>query len=162
MSILKNLCIDLTALAGFLIVFEPRLTGESWHEWLAAALAGVLVVHILVHWKWVVQVTKRFIGQMRSHVRLNYMVNALTFAAYVAVMLSGFMISKTILPALGLSLPHDQAWRMLHNLSANLALGLTALHFALHWKWVVHALALPFQRVFGRKQLAYQTVKGNE
>lgn len=163
MSMLKNLFIDLTALAAFFIAFEPHMTGETIHEWLSVALAGVLVVHILLHWKWVVQVTKRFVQQMRASVRLNYLVNALTFLAYVAVMLSGIMISKSVLGTFGLQGVHDQAWRMLHNLSANAALYMTALHFALHWKWVLHAMrqlvTAPFKPLFARKQLAVQPIR---
>lgn len=163
MSIQKNLAIDLTALAAFLVVFEPRLTGETIHEWLALALAGTLVVHIVVHWKWVAQVTKRFAGQLRGGVRFNYIVNALTFAAYVAVMLSGILISKSVLPALGLQAAHDPAWRMLHNLAANAALAMTAVHFALHWKWVLHAVrgavTAPFKPLFVGRALAVQPIR---
>jgi hypothetical protein len=166
MSFLKNLLIDLAALTAFLIVFEPHMTGETIHEWLAVAPAGVLVVHILLHWKWVVQVTKRFVQQLRTSVRLNYIINALTFLAYVAVMLSGIMISKSVLPTLGLQIAHDQAWRMLHNLSANAALAMTALHFALHWKWVLHStrqlVTAPFKPLFVRKQLAVQPIRVEE
>lgn len=163
MSIKKNLAIDLTALTAFLIVFEPRLTGETIHEWLALALAGTLVVHILAHWKWVVQVTKRFVGSLRVGVRLNYIVNALTFAAYVAVMLSGILISKSVLPTLGVQGAHDQAWRMLHSLAADAALILTALHFALHWKWLLHALtrivSAPFKPLLAPRALAGQPIR---
>ena len=163
MSIQKNLVIDVTALSAFLVVFEPRWTGIAIHEWLALALAGVLVVHVLMHWRWVAQVTKRFVGQLRGGVRLNYMVNALTFAAYAAVMLSGIMISKSVLTTFGIQGTHDMAWRALHNLSANAALALTALHFALHWKWVVYALTqlvtVPFKHGLASKTVAAQPIR---
>ncbi len=53
-------------------------------------------------------------------------------------MLSGFMISEVVLPSFGIQLPRNFAWRGLHNLSANLFLGLPGLHTALHWSWVVN------------------------
>ena len=54
-------------------------------------------------------------------------------------MLSGFMISESLLPALGIHLPRNFAWRSLHDLSANLFLILLGLHTALHWNWIVDA-----------------------
>ena len=52
-------------------------------------------------------------------------------------MLSGFMISESVLPFLGISLPRNFAWRSLHELSTNLFLVLLGLHTALHWNWIV-------------------------
>ena len=54
-------------------------------------------------------------------------------------MLSGFMISESLLPALGMTLPRNLAWRSLHDLSSNLFLLLLGLHTALHWNWIVDA-----------------------
>ncbi|GAB4457861.1 MAG: hypothetical protein Kow0070_10610 [Anaerolineales bacterium] len=53
------------------------------------------------------------------------------------MMLSGFMISEAVFPALGISLPRNFAWRPLHDATANLFLLLLGLHTALHWGWVV-------------------------
>jgi hypothetical protein len=58
----------------------------------------------------------------------------------IAVMLSGFLISKSILATFGIQLEVSRAWRTLHSLSADLSLLLTALHFALHWNWVVTSI----------------------
>jgi len=67
-------------------------------------------------------------------------------------MLSGFMISESLLPALGITLPRDFAWRSLHDICSNLFLVLLGLHTALHWRWVVDAFEryafLPIGRMF--------------
>ncbi|HEY9087273.1 MAG TPA: DUF4405 domain-containing protein [Anaerolineaceae bacterium] len=137
MSNKTNLLIDLSIFAAFLVAFEPRLTGISIHEWLSVALAAAIVVHLLLHWKWITQVLLRFFRQLFHASRLKFVVDLLLFVAFTGVMLSGLLISRSVLPALGISATHDGAWERLHGLFANLSLYLVALHFALNWKWVV-------------------------
>ncbi len=141
MSIKMNLFLDLGILTAFLVAFEPQWTGIAIHEWLSLAFAGTLVAHVLLHWKWIVNVAARFLRQWFHSSRLNFVVDALIFGAFTSVMLSGVLISKSILPLLGLESVRDPVWRVLHARSADATLILTALHFALHWKWVLHALA---------------------
>jgi hypothetical protein len=137
-SPLTNILIDLVVSSSFLIAFEPTLTGIPIHEWLSLALTGALIVHILLHWQWVVSVTIRFVRQLLHSSRLNYVVDALLFIAMTTVMFSGILISKSILNVLGIPPSRDMLWRILHARSADATLILTACHFALHWKWVVN------------------------
>ena len=103
------------------------------------ALIAVLIVHLLLSWDWITQITRRFIGRMNRQSRINYILNWLLFIDGTIIMLSGFMISELLIPALGIQLPHNFAWRSLHDLSANLFLILVGLHTALHWNWIVDA-----------------------
>jgi hypothetical protein len=64
-------------------------------------------------------------------------VNILVFAAFIAVTMSGIMISKSILGILGIQLTGGGNWKMIHKTTADAALYLTGLHFALHWNWLV-------------------------
>ena len=132
-----KLMIDIGIFIGFLITMEPHASGLTIHEWLATALIAVLIVHLLLSWDWIVQITRRFIGRMNRQSRINYILNWLLFIDGTVIMLSGFMISESLLPALGIHLPHNFAWRSLHDLSANLFLVLLGLHTALHWSWIV-------------------------
>ncbi len=137
MSNKTNLWIDVGIFAAFLVAFEPRLTGVSVHEWLSLAFAAVVVVHMLLHWKWIVAVLRRFFRRPLHVSRIKFVVDFLLFVAIVGVMLSGLLISRSVLPALGISIPEGNGWRGLHSLSANLSLVLVGLHFALNWNWVV-------------------------
>ncbi|MBI5301513.1 MAG: DUF4405 domain-containing protein [Chloroflexi bacterium] len=130
-----NLLVDLSIFAAFLVAFEPKFTGVPIHEWLSLALAGALVTHLVLHWRWIVSVTTRFWHQLIHSSRLNYAVDSLAFLAFTAMLFSGIMISKSILPFLGIAGSHDVFWRWLHKTSADASLMLMALHFALHWKW---------------------------
>ncbi len=134
-----KLWIDVAILIGFLITMEPRSSGLTIHEWLATSLIAVLIVHLLLSWDWIVQITRRFIGRVNRQSRINYILNWSLFIDGTVIMLSGFMISESLLPALGIHLPRNFAWRGLHDLSANLFLVLLGLHTALHWNWIVDA-----------------------
>jgi Domain of unknown function (DUF4405) len=132
-----KLIIDIAIFIGFLIAMEPHASGLTIHEWLATALIAVLVVHLLLNWDWIVQITRRFIGKMKSQSRINYFLNWLLFIDGTVIMLSGFMISESLLSALGIQLLQSFAWRSLHDLSANLFLVLLGLLTALHWNSIV-------------------------
>lgn len=154
MSNKTNLIVDAAIFVGFLAAFEPRLTGIALHEWLSLAVFGVIVAHLALHWRWVVQITRRFFQKLFHSSRLNYVLNAALLVAFVAMMLSGVLISRSVLPFLGLQAVRDQFWRVLHTVSANASLALVAAHVALHWEWIVNALKRyvlsPATRLFRR------------
>lgn len=131
-----NLFLDLGILGAFLVAMEPFLTGLPLHEWLSVAFAAVVIIHILLHWQWVVSVGLNFFKKLFHTSRLKFVVDALMFLAVTTVMMSGIMISRSVSAALGIELVSNPAWRFLHSLSANLSMGLVGLHFALNWRWV--------------------------
>jgi cytochrome b561 len=56
---------------GFGISPSGQLTGDfiwsryTWieiHDWTAIALVVVVIIHIILHWKWIVYMTKRMTG----------------------------------------------------------------------------------------------------
>jgi len=147
--------LDLGIFIGFLIAMEPRSTGIAIHEWLSLAALATILVHLLLNWEWIAQVTKRLFGRTSGRARINYVLNWLLFLDGTLLMLSGILISEVALPALGISLPAGFAWRELHDLSANISLVLLGLHTALHWNWIVCAfkshIARPILRAFTKR-----------
>jgi hypothetical protein len=150
MSQKTNLFVDIAILAGFLVAYEPSLTGIPIHEWFALAFSSVLIVHLLLHWDWVVQVTRKFFRNIFQSSRLNYILNLALLVDFVTIMLSGVMISKSVLATFGLQSASDPAWRFLHSSSTDISLLLIGLHIALHWKWILSTtkryLLTPFKR----------------
>ena len=133
----SKLVIDILIFIAFLIAMEPRSSGVAVHEWLATAAFAALVVHLLLSWDWIIQVTRRMFASMNLQTRLNYILNWGIFFDVTLLMLSGYMISRSVMPTLGIQLPQNFAWRSLHELSANLFMILLGLHTALHWSWIV-------------------------
>lgn len=153
--------IDIAIFIAFLIAMDPHSSGIAIHEWLATSLIAALVVHLLLSWDWITQITRRFLGRINTQSRINYVLNWLLFVDGTVIMLSGFLISQSVMPFLGIQLPRNFTWRSLHDLSANLFLVLLGLHTALHWSWIVDAfkryIFLPVGKLFSansRKDIA--------
>ena len=110
---LTKLFLDLTAFIALLIVSAPRFTGFAIHEWLAIALSGTIVVHLLLNWNWIIQISSHLFSKSTNNSRFGYFLNCGLFASGIMIMLSGLMISEAVVPFLGLSLPQDMSWKSL-------------------------------------------------
>ena len=155
-----KLLLDISTFAAFLVAMDPRTSGIAIHEWLTIALGATVVVHLLLNWNWIVEVTKRLFakGKGLNGARTNYILNWLLFVDGILIMLSGIMISEAVVPAFGLALPMNFAWRSLHDLSANISLLLMGLHITLHWNWIVST----FKRMVLRREAKPITVLSME
>ena len=59
-STVRNLLVDAAIFGGFLLATDPHATGQAIHEWLGIAFGATIIVHLLLHWKWIVNVVRRF------------------------------------------------------------------------------------------------------
>jgi len=147
-----NLMIDIGIFLAVLLALEPSFTGLAIHEWFALSLLGMIIIHLLVHWKWLVSVTGKFFQNLWHDSRLNYIVDALFFVAFTAAVMTGLMVSHVVMPFLNIKIAEDPVWPKLHGLAADATLYLTALHTALHWNWFVKLvnryLVLPVRSIF--------------
>lgn len=132
-----NLLVDLGIFAAFVLVDVPAATGIPIHEWLGVALLATIVVHLLLHWDWVINVGKRFFRNLFQNSRLQFVIDAVLLVAFTLAMLSGLVISRNVLSVLGITLARNSIWTLVHSMSASVSLGLVALHFGMHWKWIV-------------------------
>lgn len=135
-----NLLVDILIFVAFLIAMAPHFSGMTIHEWLGIAFGAAIVTHLLLHWQWLVGITRRFFSPIKGAARLNYALNALLFVNITVIIFTGIMISKVALPSLGIQFEPDMAWRGLHTLSSELSVYLIGLHVALHWGWIVSAI----------------------
>jgi hypothetical protein len=135
-----KLLIDVAIFAGFLMAMDPRSTGIAIHEWLSIALAAAIITHLLLNWRWIVEVSRRFLGKVANRARVNYILNFLLFVDITLCIFTGIMISQVALPLLGITLPMNFLWRRLHDLTAEGLLYLIGLHIALHWGWIVRTV----------------------
>lgn len=145
-----NLILDTGLLLAFLVAMEPRFSGVPIHEWGTLALALAVIVHLLLHWDWIINVGATFFRKLWHSSRLKFVVDVLLFVAFITVMLSGVEISRVAAPAVGLPLASGGIWRLLHTLSADLGILLVGVHFALSWKWVVSTVDKYLVRPIGR------------
>jgi len=137
---------DVVVAIGTLLLLSEKATGETLHEWIGVAGLAALLTHLLLSFDWFAAVTKRFFQKQTFQVRANWILSAALFIAMTIAFYSGLVISKTVMPALGIELAGGMAWKSLHSLSSNFTLFITALHLAVNWKWVVKHIVSPFRR----------------
>jgi hypothetical protein len=134
---IKNIVVDSIIFIGFLLASQPHLTGLAIHEWLSLAFGGTIIVHLLLHWSWMVNVVKRIFSQLPWGTRVNALLNTLLFVALTLVIVSGIMISHSVVPTLGLNIAGGFTWKAIHGIAADgLFIGI-GLHVALHWNWIM-------------------------
>jgi cytochrome b len=141
---ITKLFLDLAAFIALLISSAPHFTGDAIHEWLGVALSGAIVVHLLLNWNWIVQITARLFSKTAKGQRFKYFLNWSLFASGIMIALSGLMISKTVVAFFVLALPQNMSWKQLHELSTNITMILMGLHMAVHWSWITKM----FKRLF--------------
>lgn len=151
----SNLLIDAATFIAFLIATAPRLSGIGIHEWLGIAFGAAIIVHLLLHWQWIIAMSKTMLRRARASSRLGYLLNLALFIDVTLLTFTGVMISEVALPMFGLRLPRGFLWRGLHSLTSNIAVLLIGLHLALHWQWVLKTTArlFGFARPAGRPQV---------
>jgi hypothetical protein len=156
-SIKTNFGLDALLLLAFLIAAAPHLSGMAVHEWLGIAFGAAIVIHLLLHWQWIVATIKRFFSRMSRQQRINFVLNTLLFVDVTAIIFSGLMISRVALPLIGIETVRGGMWRQLHAMASDVAVFIIGLHLALHWQWIWSAikryLVQPITRRLSHKQV---------
>jgi len=135
-----NFALDALLLAAFLIATAPRLSGIPIHEWLSIAFGAAIVIHLLLHWQWIVATIRRFLSRMNSQQRINFVLNTFLFIDVVVIIFTGLVISRVVLPGLGIETVRGGLWRPLHSLTSDIAVFIIGLHVAMHWQWIWSAI----------------------
>ena len=134
-----NLFLDIALALAFVVEMEVGFTGQRYHEYLGVGITVVFIVHIALHWRWIVQVTKQLIHRLLHlhESRFKYLVNVAVLIDLAFSVVTGILISNT----LGFYLPLDgqvyEILRYLHIGSSRLSLLLVGLHIAVDWRWIV-------------------------
>jgi hypothetical protein len=144
-----NLFIDIALTFAFIVSLRPFLTGLAVHEWSGLAIGGALAVHVILHWKWVVGVTRKLLGKLPAKTRLYYVLDAGLFVGFATIIGSGVAMSQSVLPLLGLEGSSSVAQVMIHKLASYLTLATLVTKLALHQRWIANAVR---RHLLGRGQ----------
>jgi hypothetical protein len=139
MSLRARLWLDLALFTALVLAYNPAWTGISVHEWLCVIAVVPLLFHVVINWNQTLQILRRFAERMRSTPKVNLVVDAALFVAFVTVMLSGLLISQSVARSLGVTIAPDSLWTSTHAWSADATMLLLLVHFVLHWRWIVSA-----------------------
>jgi Domain of unknown function (DUF4405) len=128
--------LDALLLVAYTLAYSLGFTGLAVHEWLGIGLGVVLLVHLTLHWEWVIRTTQRLLRR-NGRERFIWLVNLLLLVCMTLCIASGVLISEVALPALGVTVPASSFWRQVHDTTATLTLILVPIHAALRWRWIV-------------------------
>jgi hypothetical protein len=136
---IKNFWVDIALFLMFIVDMNTHLTGIPVHEWLGIVFGGALVYHILLHWHWISNATRKLFTKLPTIQRIRFVVDLLLFAVMVIVVASGIWISQAALPAVGLAIQPSRFWSGLHHVTSEMVILLVGLHVALSWSWLTNA-----------------------
>ena len=128
----------LVGYSGLVMYFNEHGAGyflRLIHDKVGILMLIFFVVHIALHWKWIVTTTKNFFVRKRkikksSKIKLNYLVDLAFFVQFVLVGYSGLIMSFN----------HHAAGpilRLIHDKVGILMLAFFAVHIALHRRWIL-------------------------
>ena len=132
-----KLLLDAAIFFGFWIAYNAHATGRTIHEWFGMAFAAALLVHLVIGWRWVVNIAMRLFEKLPNMTRIGFLLNAALLIDFGMITYTGLAMSHAVLPALGLTGTAGREMRHTHELYSNLAIALVLAHVALHWKWIV-------------------------
>ena len=127
---------DTLLLVSFLIVLAPQSTGIVLHEWLSLAFLVPFIIHILLHWQWFINSLKQLKRARTMREKYNFILNYTLYLLMIFVLVSGFLVSVSLLPTLGIPLEIQDFWGKMHHDSATLIMPVLGLHLALHFRWI--------------------------
>ena len=123
--------VDIAFFIGMVLVLAPQATGIPIHEWASFLIIIPFFVHLILDWKWIVNITKRLLKRIPGETRFNYFLDWLLFFLFVIATFTGVVISEAALPALGIQVVIDPFWSSLHDISANLLMVVIGIHLSL-------------------------------
>jgi hypothetical protein len=127
--------LDALLLVAYTLAYSLGFTGLATHEWLGIGLGVALLVHLTLHWDWVIRTTRKLLRR-DGRERLIWAVNLLLLVTMTLCVASGILISEVALPELGITVPLSSFWRQVHDTTATLTLILVPVHAALRWRWI--------------------------
>lgn len=134
MRLASNFLIDALALVVYLLAANLAVTGLPVHEYLSLALLMVFVVHCAAHFDWVLDVVKRHAANTNT---ANLVLDVVSLLVFLVVTVSGLMVSRFVVPALGYVARGYFIWKPLHVISAEVLLAALGVHVVVHWRWFV-------------------------
>ncbi len=127
----RRLAFDGAVLVVYVLAANPAVTGVPVHEWAGLGAFALLAAHCAA----------RGMGRgvTAKGIALTVL-NTLVLLCLALCVVSGVMVSGTVLPALGLFAEGYYFWDPLHAVAAKLLLALLLVHVAVHVPWIGRVL----------------------
>lgn len=129
---LLKLTLDAIMLVLLVLMYKKQVISLAFHEIGGLALIGLFVIHHLVNAKWIGSVTRKLFSKgTPGLVRARYIVDVLLLLAFLAIGVTGILISKVVFSF------HIQGnFKTLHYFASALAIILMGVHLGLHADYI--------------------------
>ena len=141
---------DIVLLVGFIIVMSPNATTITGHEWLSVVFLVPFAIHLLLHWQWITETSKRFFLGTSPANRWNFLLDSVLYLTMTFAIISGFLASEALFLQIGIEFTVDPFWTAVHHQYSNLLFPIIGIHLAVHWSWIVRLT----KRMFGKGEKA--------
>ena len=127
---------DGVLLVAYTLVYSLRFTGLAIHEWLGLGIGLALLLHLTLHWDWVIRTTRKLLVR-GGRDRGIWLLNLALLVVMTLCVLSGVLVSQVALHQLGITVHPGPFWMNMHDTTAKLTLILASVHVAVRWRWIV-------------------------
>jgi hypothetical protein len=132
-----KIILDLLMSLVFVLLFNKRaVAGLQFHEIAGLTLGLAFIIHIIINFKWVKQITYKFFkSKINLKTRIGYIIDLLLLIDMMFIIGTGIAISQALFPGV---FSGSAVSKILHTSLSYIALLLIGIHIGLHWGWVMN------------------------
>jgi hypothetical protein len=132
---------------------SPRFEWVEIHSWIAIITAGLVIIHLILHWRWIIDTTRRvkdYFLKGQKAILERYIAGFTLFILTGIQVLSGFVLWIILPRGVGDSIPsrfgdgrtfwglQRNEWLDLHAWVAVFMVAIIVIHVIIHWQWIVN------------------------
>ncbi len=130
-----KILIDCFMLGMFICLTKIKITGMHMHEVFGIIVGIIVIVHVILNRKWIKGITvKVFNNNTNKKIKILYGVNLLLGLSFFSALISGILVSVTILT--NISVFNRDLWAMIHRKSALITFILIVIHVVMNYKMI--------------------------
>ncbi len=134
-GIMKRNILNIMMVIMFLLLMNYRFTHNFLHEIIGAIILLLALWHNKLNISWY----KTFFNGKQNIRRIMVaIINILFVLSFVVVMISGLLISRSLIPSLAVHGSSTILWHQIHQVSAYICFITIGIHLGFHWKmlWI--------------------------
>ncbi|MFA6941212.1 MAG: DUF4405 domain-containing protein [Clostridiaceae bacterium] len=138
-----KITLDILMALVFVLLFNKNaIAGMTFHEIAGLTIGLAFIIHIIINFKWVKQITIKFFNsKMKLKTRIGYILDLLLLIDMALIIGTGISISKVLFSGIFKSAGNQS----LHISLSYIALLLIGIHIGLHWGWVINVFKNTFK-----------------
>jgi cytochrome b subunit of formate dehydrogenase len=127
-------------------ILFTRQTWDNLHTWGGVAMIAAAVIHVAIHWKWVISMARRTwneltgkCGCLNPRGRWNLILNTVVAISFILTAISGvyfLFVTGGRWAADPMFLFTRTTWDLIHTWAGISLIAAVIIHLAIHWKWV--------------------------